>query len=99
MASITRETARQIVDEATKSRANLAELDHQIQEEIDEIVLKAARNNRPLSEVEKNRRKALRADQFEVEEAFTELAFATLARLNQSSDVEELKAKLDAING
>lgn len=87
-----------IVAEATKSRSDLAELDHKIQEEIDEIVLAAARAGRPLSADDENRRKVLRADQLEVQEAFEVLAFATLGRLDKSADVEVLKGKLDSIN-
>ncbi|QEX24807.1 hypothetical protein FRZ61_47490 [Hypericibacter adhaerens] len=94
----TRESAKAIVAEATKSRSRLADLDHALQSEIDEIVLGAARAGRPLSDDEKARRKSLRASQSDVGDAFTAVAFATLARLNQSADVEELKGKLDTIN-
>jgi len=94
----TRESAKAIVAEATKSRSHLADLDHALQSEIDEIVLGAARAGRPLSDAEKARRKSLRASQSDVGDAFTALAFATLARLNQSADVVELKGKLDTIN-
>jgi hypothetical protein len=94
----TRESAKAIVAEATKSRSRLADLDHALQSEIDEIVLGAARAGRPMSDAEKARRKALRASQSDVGDAFTALAFATLARLNQSADVVELKGKLDTIN-
>lgn len=96
--TVDKETASAIVAGAMQSRSNLAELDHRLQDEIDEIVLAAAREERPLSDDDKNRRKALRAQQADVQDAFEELAFATLARLDNSADVAELKDKLDAIN-
>jgi hypothetical protein len=95
---IANDTAKDIVAKAMMARADLGELDHTLQGGIDEIVLAAARAKRPLSSDEKNRRKALRATQAEVEDAFEELAFATLARLDNSADVAELKGKLDSIN-
>lgn len=95
---VAKESAEAIVAEATASRTALAELDHQIQTEIDEIVLGAAKAGRPLSDDDKARRKSLRADQMEVQAAFRELAFATLARLDNSADVADLKGRLVAIN-
>ena len=92
------ETAEAIVAEAMKSRVNLGDLDHTIQGEIDEILLGAAKEGRPLSDDDKVRRKKLRGEQASVQNAFAELAFATLARLDKSSGVAELKGKLDSIN-
>lgn len=93
-----RQTAEAIVADAMQSRAHLLDLDHALQSEIDEIVLGAARAGRPLTNDEKARRKVLRASQADVGEAFRALAFATLARLDSSADVLELKGKLDEIN-
>ncbi len=92
-----REKAQDIVNEAMKTRSALTDLDHAIQEEIDEIVLTAARERRPLSDDDKARRKALRADQVEIQDAFKVLAFVTLTRLDASADVAELKNKLDSV--
>ena len=92
-----RETAQDIVNEAMQTRSALTDLDHAIQEEIDEIVLTAARERRPLSDDDKARRKALRADQVEIQDAFKALAFVTLPRLDASADVAELKNKLDSV--
>jgi hypothetical protein len=94
-----KESAGTIIPEATKCRSGLTELAHQLQTEIDEIVLAAAKAGRPLSDDDKARREARRADQRKVQAAFKELAFATLERLNNSADVVELKGRLDAING
>lgn len=96
--TIDKEGARAIVDEAMQSRANLAELDHKIQEKIDEIVMTAARAGRPLSKRDIKRRKQLRADQFEIQEAFKQLAFVTVARLDNSADVGDLKGRLELID-
>ncbi len=92
-----RETAQDIVNEAMKTRSALTDLDHAIQGEIDEIVLTAARERRALSDDDKARRKALRADQVEIQDAFKVLAFVTLPRLDASADVAELKNKLDSV--
>lgn len=92
-----REKAQDIVNEAMKTRSALTDLDHAIQEEIDEIVLTAARERRALSDDDKARRKALRADQVEIQDAFKVLAFVTLSRLDASADVAELKNKLDSV--
>ena len=51
-----------------------------------------------MTNVEKARRKALRASQSDVGDALAALAFATLARLDSSADVLELQGKLDEIN-
>lgn len=93
-----RESAQAIVAEAMTSRMRLLDLDHELQSEIDEIVLGAARAGRPLTSEEKVRRKARRASQSDVGRAFKTLAFVTLARLDNSADVIELKGKLDKVN-
>jgi hypothetical protein len=93
-----RESVEAIVADAATSRANLAELDHMLQDEIDDVVLAAAREGRALSPADNERRRALRADQSEVQDAFKALAFVTLARLNQSAELVALEAKLTGIN-
>ena len=92
-----REKAQDIVNAAMKTRSALTDLDHAIQGEIDEIVLTVARERRALSDDDKARRKALRADQVEIQDAFKVLAFVTLPRLDASADVAELKNKLDSV--
>ena len=92
-----RETARDIVNEAMQTRSALTDLDHAFQEEIDEIVLTAARERRPLSDDDESRQDALLADQVKVLDALKALAFVTLARLDESADVADLKNKLDSV--
>lgn len=92
------QSAEIIVAEAMKNRMNLLNLDHELQSEIDEIVLGAARAGRPLTVEEKARRKARRASQAEAGRALKALAFVTLARLDSSAEVIELKGKLDQVN-
>jgi hypothetical protein len=87
-----------IVTDATRNRTNLAQLDHSLQIEIDEIVMMAAKQNRPLSDSDKEKRRGLRARQAEVQELFEELAFATLARLNNAVDKDEFKRAFQSIN-
>jgi hypothetical protein len=93
-----KETADAIVAQAIKIRADLGDLDKKIQGQIDEIVMTAAREGRPLSDADKTQRDALREQQSNVEDAFDELAFATLSRLDQSADVDQLKGSLATIN-
>jgi hypothetical protein len=94
----TDESVAAIVTEASANRSNLGALDQAIQAEIDEIVRTAARAGREMSEAEKARSRDLQDKQARVEDAFTELAFATLVRLNNSADIAAFKGKLDAIN-
>jgi hypothetical protein len=92
------ESAETIVAEAMKNRVRLLDLDHELQSEIDEIVLGAARAGRGLNNEEKARRKSRRASQADTGRALKALAFVTLARLDGSDEVIELKGKLDAVN-
>jgi hypothetical protein len=91
-------TVDAIVTGANASRSQLASLDHTLQGAIDKIVLDAAKQDRKLTDDEKNQRKVLRGQQADVQEAFAELAFATAARLDNSDDVEQLRQKLKSIN-
>jgi hypothetical protein len=91
-------TADAIVAKASESRSNLAALDHMLQSAIDKIVLGAATRGQNLSDAERKQRSALRAQQADVQEAFTELGFATVARLDQSDEVKQLQKKLNSIN-
>jgi len=91
-------TVDAIVAGATASRSQLASLDHALQSAIDGIVLGAAKQGRELTDDEKNQRKLLRGQQADVQEAFEELAFVTVARLDNSDDVQQLREKLKSIN-
>ena len=91
-------TVDAIVAEATATRSQLASLDHTLQGEIDKIILGAAMQGRELTDNEKNQRKLLRGQQADVQEAFAELAFVTVARLDNSDDVKQLRERLKSIN-
>src|SRR2546423_12122973 len=91
-------TVDAIVAEASATRSQLASLDHTLQSEIDKIILGAAKQSRALTDKEKNQRKLLRGQQADVQEAFAELAFVTVARLDNSDDVKQLREKLKSIN-
>jgi hypothetical protein len=95
---MTENTVDAIVAEATATRSQLASLDHTLQGEIDKIILGAAKRNRALTDNEKNRRRLLRSQQADVREAFAELAFVTVARLDNSDDVKQLRESLKSIN-
>ena len=92
------DTVDAIVAGAMSTRAQLAALDHTLQGAIDELQLNAARLGRTLTDDERNRRIALRAQQAEVRDAFAELGFATAARLDQSDEIKQLHAALSSIN-
>jgi len=87
-----------IVAEAAATRSQLASLDHTLQDEIDKIVLGAAKQGRALTDNEKNQRRLRRSQQADVQEAFAELAFVTVARLDNSDEVKQLREKLKSIN-
>ena len=87
-----------IIASATEARRNLSDLEQQLQTEIDEIDFRAFQDGRPLTADEKARRKQFRASQTEVREAFVELAFVTLRRLDDSEEVKRLHKRMDQIN-
>lgn len=97
--TLRKESAETIVAEANACCTVLTELEQRIQGEIDEIVFAAARAKRPPSDDDIRKRTALRAEQAKVQAAFKELAFVTLARLNNSADVAELQGRLDTVSG
>lgn len=92
------EPVDQIIASARDARQELADLEQQLQSRIDEIDFDAFREERGLTADEKTERKQLRASQTEVREAFAELAFVTVRRLDESDEVGRLKAKMDQIN-
>jgi hypothetical protein len=92
------EPVDQIIASARDARQELADLEQQLQSRIDEIDFDAFREERGLTADEKIERKQLRASQTEVREAFAELAFVTVRRLDESDEVGLLKAKMDQIN-
>ena len=87
-----------IISSVTEARRNLSDLEQQLQTEIDEIDFRAFQDDRPLTDDEKGHRMQLRASQTEVREAFVELAFVTLRRLDDSEEVKHLQKRMDHIN-
>lgn len=92
------EPVDKIIASAQEARKELADLEQQLQSRIDEIDFDAFREERNLTADNKTERKQLRASQTEVREAFVELAFVTLRRLDESEEVGRLNARLDQIN-
>jgi hypothetical protein len=91
-------TVEAIVAGAKGSRSQLESLDKALDSAIDEIVSGGAKQGRQLTDGEKGERDLLRAQQAKVQAAFQELAFVTLARLDNSDDVKQLQEKLKSIN-
>lgn len=90
------------VDEIAASvetvRSELGKLELELQEEIDEIRISAARAGRSLNPEELRRLKELRAEKAEARQVFTDLVFFTLKRLNESDEIADLQRKMDGIN-
>lgn len=92
------ELVAEITADANKVRDEITGAVHKLQEQIDEIVLAAAKKKRQLTDDEKAKRKDLRDKQKRLQKGFKELAFATVMRLDASTDLQEIKGKLDSIN-
>lgn len=92
------QTRQQIVAAAKTTRRELSEMEGELQAEIDEIDMQVFSDRRAYSVEEKKRRKSLMADQAEVREAFKELAYMTLSRLDDSDEVKQLTKKMKQIN-
>jgi uncharacterized phage infection (PIP) family protein YhgE len=81
------------------ARQELSTMEHQLQGAIDDLDFQAFLDgNRPLTDEEKSERTQMRASQSEVRDAYTELAFVTLQRLDDSAEVAQLHARLERIN-
>ena len=92
------ETTDEILAQANAARRDLADLERELQEEIDEIDFLLFQENRPPTTGERALRKARRAAQAEVRAASTELVFVTLRRLGESDEVARLQRKMNEIN-
>ena len=91
-------TVAQVVSSANAARQQLALLERELQEGIDDIDFKAFKEARAPSDAEKKRRKELRATQAEVREDFRVLAFVTAQRLDDTAEVEQLNRQILMIN-
>jgi len=87
-----------IVVAAAQARQGLATLEHQLQSDIDEIDLRAFREERPLTAEERARRRTMRAAQAETRDGFASLAYVTARRLDDSAETGRLLARVRDIN-
>lgn len=87
-----------IVDEAKAARRNLADLETQLQQEIDEIQATAFREGRDLTTEERAIRTARRASLRNARAAYAEMAYVTLRRLNNADELAGLRQKMEQIN-
>lgn len=86
-----------IIAAAKSARRNLADLEANLQEEIDEIRFNAFLAKRKMTDEEIKIRNERRAQKSEARDAFVELTFVTLQRLNQSEEVANLTLRLGQI--
>jgi hypothetical protein len=91
-------TIEEITAEAKVARQNLADLETELQEEIDEIRFRAFKEGRPMTDAERATRNDRRAQKSEAREAYVALSFMTLQRLNQSEEVKQLTLKINEID-
>ncbi len=92
------DTAKEILAQANATRRDLADLERELQEEIDEIDFRVFQEDRDPTPAERPDRKARRAAQAEVRAASTELVYVTLRRLGESDEVVRLQRKMKEIN-
>ena len=87
----------EVVAEADKTRIDLAAMERNLQERIDEIDFDAFAESRDLTAAENEERQGLRASQAEVREAFQVLAYVTLRRLDDNAEVTQLHKRMAQI--
>lgn len=91
-------TVNQIVADRDHARETLGMLASNLNDGIDAIEAKVFQEDRDFTPSERNRRDFLRASLDETNGAISELAFVTLDRLNQSAEVERMRADIDDVN-
>ena len=87
-----------ILNSAREARRQLSDLEHEIQEKLDDIDFHAIQEGRPLHEDEKRNRQQLRAAQAETRDALVELAYVTLRRLDNSNEIQTLQQRIGKVN-
>ena len=92
-------TVDEIVASVETAHSELGKLERELQVEIDEIRISAARASQSLTPEELRRLKELRAEKAEARQVLSDLVFFTLIRLNESDEIAELQRKMDGING
>lgn len=88
----------EILESAREARRQLSDLEHEIQEKLDDLDFEAFRQNRALNEAEKRKRQQLRAAQAETRDALVELAYVTLRRLDDSNEIQTLQRRIGQVN-
>lgn len=91
-------TIDDVLAEAKAARLDLADLEFELQEEIDRIRFDAASSGRAMTEEERNLRNQLRAEKSELRDAFVQLTFVTLQRLDSAPEIAQLNARMAAVN-
>jgi hypothetical protein len=91
-------TVAQVMAEANNARQQLAALDQQLQDGIDDIDFKVFKEKRPPTAAETSKRKDLRSTQGEVRAQFAVLAFVTAKRLDDTDEVSQLVRQMNTIN-
>lgn len=92
------ESVEDIVNSARAARRSLSDLEQRLQDEIDSIDFAAFREDRGLTPAEAAKRTQMRASQAEVRDAFVQLAFVTVSRLDDSAEVAALSGRMERIN-
>lgn len=88
----------EIFEEAKVARRELADLEHELQEEIDEIRFRAFEEGRAMTEDEKKTRDLRRAEKAEARDAYVAMTFITLQRLNHAEELKHLIRRMEEIN-
>jgi hypothetical protein len=91
-------TVDEIVASVDTAHSELGKLERELQEEIDEIRISAARAGRSPNPTELQRLKELRAEKAEARQVLNDLVIFTLIRLNESGEIAALQRKMDEIN-
>ncbi len=92
------DTADEIIAARNVARQILAELELELQEEIDEIRFTALQQGRPMTDAEKALRNERRANLAEARATLQNLNFITLQRLDRSEEVRQLQQRMNEIN-
>lgn len=93
-----KETVAEVMADTKAQREDLEELERSLQAEIKQIDRLAFMESRALTDDEKAHRASLRASQEKVGTAYVQWAYLTSKRLDDSAEVDIIKAKIDAVN-
>ncbi len=91
-------TIDEIIADAKATRRDLADLEQELQEEIDAIRFRAFQEGRAMTAEEQATRNERRAQKAEARAVYMDLTFVTLQRLNESDELKQLARKMDEVN-